>query len=179
MQNLTHPPLNMPSENKDLLRTCLSHVEGERGVLTLLGMPLDELTQQYTYTQWATLLWSVYSPSEAQALYALEALNSAFCRAQDVAYEGLQPLRHALSQRSAISALRLGLSITAETPTAIAMTLMTSLLLHLNPEAVYSSTADPLERFLTALQPTGVAEFTAEKTLALQKLFDDGFKSRF
>ncbi len=175
-------PLASSPENKDQLRTCLSHVEGQRGVLTLLGIPLHELTQKYTYTQWANMLWSVYSPSQAQKSVSLDTLNRAFCREQDVAYQGLQPLRHQLSQRSAISALRLGLEyVAAETPTAIAMTLMTSLLLHLNPEAVFSPAADPLERFLVALPSTGVDVLTKEKTLALQAYLmtvsDHGFNA--
>ena len=180
MQNLTKTALPSFSD-KDTLRTCLSRVDGEQGVLTLLGIPLAELTQRYAYTQWAHILWSVYAPDPGE-VQSLNVLNRLFCNAQDVAYQKLYELREQLTQRPAISALRLGLEyVEAETPTEITMTLMTSLLLHLHPEAEFSSATDPLERFLEALQLTGSDPLIREKALALQTYLmtvsDHGFNA--
>lgn len=132
--------------DKDTLRTCLSHVDGEAGELVILGQPLADVVAHYTYPSLAQALWRVYDPSQRVE-------ESEFCGAQDVAWQRLQPMATTLAkQDTAISALRLGLEYAeACTPTAIAMTLMVSLLLHIQPTARLSPQGDSVQRFLEAL----------------------------
>jgi citrate synthase len=47
-------------------RTCLSHVDGERGELIIAGFPVGELARQATFEETTWLLWHGHLPSAQQ-----------------------------------------------------------------------------------------------------------------
>lgn len=165
---------------KDQLSTCLSRIDGLQGELEILGLPLAEIVSQFRYARWANALWGVYA-SETQAS------SAAFLKAQDWAWERLIPVRQRLARsEDAISALRLGLEyVGAETPVAIAMTLMMSLFGYLRPESEgLANTAlaqDPLERLMWGLFPLEQPEILNAKARALEiyllTVSDHGFNA--
>lgn len=94
-----------PVDDRDILETRLSRVDGEAGELTIGGFRVEDLAPQATFEETAFLLWHGRQPD----LHEVEALRASLAGARGLSQGTMKVLEAAAAARlSVMDALRLG-----------------------------------------------------------------------